>query len=95
MIKEARQTVSWLWDVIYNPDVVSVDVETGEEIRESWKRSAQFHLLRPMWMRYFLTTNPGCGCRKRFGLWYTMWCGKHAGYILGKWPTGDNEEKEE
>ena len=98
MMKEIVQTAVWLWNVARNPDVVWVDPETEEEVsRERWKRSARFHTFRPIWMSYFLTTNPGCGCRKRFGLWNTIWCMRHgfekAGIDLEEWPRpGDDED---
>lgn len=68
----------WLRDLARNPDVVWLDTDGKEAVRERWKRSARFHILRPIWMYYFLTTNPGCGCAKRFGLWHTIWCSDHA-----------------
>jgi hypothetical protein len=78
VIKEAKQTVSWLWDVIRNPDVVWVDGNTGEEVnRERWKRSTRWHTLRPIWTFYVFTIRAECGCRKRFGLWHTIYCSKH------------------
>lgn len=90
MKKEIVQTASWLWDLIRNPDVVWVDAETKEEVsRERWKRfgsPSRFHTFRPMWTYYFLTTNPGCGCAKRFGLWHTIWCSKHT---FGKYGWDD------
>lgn len=84
MIKEARETAGWLWNVVRNPDVVWVDPDTGEEVsRERWKRVARWHTFKPMWTFYFLTARPGCGCAKRFGLWRTIWCSEHAGVKLG------------
>lgn len=78
MSGKVRQTVSWIWSLIRNPDVVWIDPETQEEVgRERWKRIDRFHTFRPIWTHYFLTTGPGCGCRKRFGLWHTIWCSKH------------------
>lgn len=81
MISEAKQTASWLWDVIRNPDVVWLDGNTGGEAsRERWKRIDRFRILRPTWTFYFLTTKQGCGCRKRFGLWRTIICSDHVAH---------------
>lgn len=83
MIKEAKQTAAWLWDVARNPDVVWVDPESGEEAsRERWTRMARWHTLRPIWMYHFLTTKAACGCRRRFGLWRVITCGDHLGFDL-------------
>lgn len=83
MKKEIRHTAVWLWHVATNPDVVWLDPETNEEVsRERWKRKERFQVLRPLWTFTFLTTNPGCGCRKRFGLWHTIWCAEHCGLEL-------------
>lgn len=83
MKAEAKQTAMWLWDLARNPDVVWLDANTKEEVsREHWKRRSRFHILRPIWMYCFLTTDPGCGCRRRFGLWHTMWCSEHIGLDL-------------
>ena len=90
MIKEVQQTAAWLWGVARNQDVVWVDPESEEEVsRERWKRSSRWHTFRPLWMYYFLTTRPGCGCAKRFGLWHTMWCSDHGFGTRGK---GDDDE---
>lgn len=96
MKKQAKQTAWWLWYGIRNPDVVWVDPETGEESsRERWKRIDRLRTFRPIWMSYFLTTGTGCGCRKRFGLWHTMWCMNHsfekAGIDPNRWLDEDDE----
>lgn len=87
MIKQTKETARWVWGIVRNPDVVWVDPETHEEdSRERWKRRDRFHTLRPIWMYSFLTTGPGCGCRKRFGLWNTLWCMEHAFALPRKQP---------
>jgi hypothetical protein len=73
-----RQTFGWLWEVIRNPDVVWVDTNTGEETRERWSRWQRFHIFRPSWTHYALTTKKPCGCRKRLGLWRVIFCSEHA-----------------
>lgn len=99
MKSEFAQTAHWLWDLIRNPDVVWLDGETKEEVsRERWKRfgsPSRFHTFRPIWMSYFLTTNPGCGCRRRFGLWHTMWCMPHGFEKAGMDPPWQDGEKDE
>lgn len=35
---------------------------------------------RPYWTYTILTTRKPCGCRKRFGLWHTIYC---AGHVFG------------
>lgn len=83
MKKEASQTMSWLWELVRNPDVVWLDGTTKEEVsRERMSRYNRFHIFRPMWMYTFATTNPGCGCRRRFGLWCTLTCSDHVGLDL-------------
>lgn len=94
MKTEVRQTALWLWGIARNPDMVWLDANTQEEVsRGRWKRIDRFHILRPMWMYYFLTTNPGCGCRKRFGLWHTITCSEHAGLNLGEDQEDDEEDE--
>lgn len=74
----------WLWDVVRNPDVVWLDPTTGDEAsRERWSRRQRFHILRPAWTHYALTTRMPCGCRRRLGLWYTIRCAEHASIWLG------------
>lgn len=78
MSNKATETAAWLWGVIRNPDVEWIDTGTGETASvEKWTRSTRFHLFRPYWTHVVFTTNPGCGCRKRFGLWATISCMKH------------------
>lgn len=92
MKKEFAETTSWLWSLILNPDVVWVDPWTQEEMsRERWKRIDRFHTFRPMWMYHVLTANPGCGCRKRFGLWRTIWCSEHGPGLLRDKDDEDDE----
>ena len=80
MLEKTKQTYGWLRDIVLNPDIVWIDPETREEVgHERWTRRRRWHLLRPTWTYYFLTTRSGCGCVKRFGLWHTMWCTSHAG----------------
>lgn len=90
MKKEIAQTASWLWGIVRNPDVVWVDVDTGAELSEYWKRIDRFHILRPMWMYTFLTTEADCGCRKRFGLWRVIICSEHTGF----WDNEDEDDDE-
>jgi hypothetical protein len=77
-------TGRWLWGVLRNPDVVWVDLQTKEEIRERWRRRDRFQIFRPRWIRDAFTTRQSCGCRRRFGLWRTTWCSDHFGRALGK-----------
>lgn len=72
------ETFHFLWGVIRNPDVVWEDADGKTASVEQWTRAQRWHVFRPMWTHYVFTTNPGCGCRKRFGLWSTMWCSDHA-----------------
>lgn len=72
-----RETARFLWGMIRNPDVVWEDTNGEVASVERWTRVQRWHVFRPMWTYYVFTTNPGCGCRKRFGLWPTMWCSDH------------------
>jgi hypothetical protein len=74
-----QETAGWLWGVIRNPPIEWTDTETGELTHtETMTRSTRFHVFRPYWTHVAFTTDPGCGCRKRFGLWATIWCMEHA-----------------
>ena len=76
------RTGRWLWGVLRNPDVVWVDVQTQEESRERWRRIDRFRVFRPRWIRDAFTVRSSCGCRRRFGLWRTIWCSEHMGLFL-------------
>ena len=43
-------------------------------------RDGRLVMNRPRWTRTILTTRESCGCRKRFGLWHTIYC---AGHVFG------------
>jgi hypothetical protein len=78
-MNKLKDTASFLWDVIRNPDVVWVDTETGETASvERWTRVQRWHTFRPYWTHTIFTKRYPCGCRKRFGLWATIWCMDHA-----------------
>jgi hypothetical protein len=102
MIKETEQTARWVWGLIRNPDVVWIDPETKEEVsRERWPRfrgsPSRWATFRPIWMYYAFTTKPACGCRKRFGIWNTIWCMRHGFERNGddSWLPGGDEESED
>jgi hypothetical protein len=44
---------------------------------ERFSRRYMWALTRPMWTHTIFTTHEGCGCRKRFGLWNTIYCADH------------------
>lgn len=78
MIKEADQTARFLWAWLFNRTVTWTDTETQAEVVEHWDRTEFWHVFQPGWFGTFATTNPGCGCRKRLGVWPTRWCTGHA-----------------
>ena len=77
-MSRAGEAASWLWGVVRNPDVVWVDVHTGEKSTEHMSRWTRFHIFKPIWVTYACTTKLSCGCRKRFGLWRIIFCSEHA-----------------
>lgn len=92
MKKEIAQTALWLWGIARNPDLVWVDQKTKEEEREHCSRRFRYQVLRPIWMFTFLTTDPGCGCRRRLGIWQTIWCAEH---LFGdSWKCDDEDDDE-
>lgn len=80
------KTLSWAWSMIRNPDMVWLNEDGSVFETEHVPRFGGEYMnrwsLRPMWMHYAFTTKPGCGCRKRFGLWNTIWCMDHARFDL-------------
>ena len=77
MIKTIDQTTRFLWAWAFNRTVTWEDPETGKTDVDHWDRTEFWQVFRPMWTHTVFTTNPGCGCRRRFGIWPTMWCSDH------------------
>lgn len=63
-----------IWYTIKNPPV---EFEGDWKAPERYSRADSWALTRPMWTHTIFTTEAGCGCRRRFGLWHTMWCAPH------------------
>jgi hypothetical protein len=53
---------------------------------DQFDRRTMWALTRPYWTHVALTTEEPCGCRRRFGLWRTIWCFEH---VFG--PDGADE----
>lgn len=83
MIKTIDQTTRFLWAWAFNRTVTWVDPETGCTETEVYGRQDFWLVFRPHWFRTIFTTNPGCGCRRRFGIWQTMWCHDHVMAMFG------------
>lgn len=45
---------------------------------EQFSRRDMWALTRPYWTYTALTTLADCGCRRRLGVWRTLWCVDHA-----------------
>ena len=45
---------------------------------EVYSRRDVWAMARPYWTHTALTTHEACGCRRRFGLWRTIYCRNHA-----------------
>jgi hypothetical protein len=69
--------------VVSNPPVTFEDGEGYLSAPENWSRRDQFHTFKPLWWHYALTKDDGCGCRRRFGLWYTVHCWEHVKARIG------------
>lgn len=41
---------------------------------EVFDRRTMWELTRPYWTHTIFTVQQDCGCRRRFGLWRTIWC---------------------
>ena len=69
-------------DIITNPPI-----QFGDEPPEHWSRWERWQVFRPMWTHTLLTTHADCGCRRRFGLWRTIYCAPH---VFGPvWDDGE------
>lgn len=80
-----NRTTEWAWGMVRNPPLVWNNEDGSFSHTEQVPRfGGDFNrwALRPMWMYRLLTTNPGCGCRRRFGLWRTIYCMDHAEFSL-------------
>jgi hypothetical protein len=44
---------------------------------EQFDRRTMWALVRPYWTHTAFTTEAACGCRRRFGIWHTIWCFAH------------------
>jgi hypothetical protein len=78
-------TVAWLWGMVRNPPLVWENLDGTSSHTEQVPRFGNMSRwdLRPHWMHTVLTTGHACGCRKRLGLWRTIYCMDHAGLSLG------------
>lgn len=70
-----------LWGLVLNRPLVWL-ARDGSVTYERYRRAERWAITRPGWTFYVLTTGPGCGCRRRFGLWRTIICSPHMGLRL-------------
>lgn len=79
------RTLRWLWGLIRNPELVWLNpdgtVYRTEKVNRFRGPFTRWDL-RPYWFDTILTTHAACGCRKRFGLWHTVWCMDCCGFNL-------------
>lgn len=84
--KDVRQIAHWSWGMIWNRPLVWENADGTfshtEKVRR-FKGPFSRWTIRPMIFHTAFTTRPDCGCRKRFGLWRTIWCSKCSKIELG------------